>query len=125
MQPEDWLSLVLWAHCTTAVYHRSRMQNDAFAHGESRFRIRRRLNRIIHGKPGEKIFLDVLSERCEKARDVVASASDSHDLTLQLGSTLLRTSSSQRQECSQRQESGYLPPTNKHTLSGSFGRPIN
>ena len=31
-------------------------------------RKRSRLNRIVHGKPGEKIFIDVPCERCEKER---------------------------------------------------------
>jgi hypothetical protein len=48
--------------------HLGEMQHDASAQEKSRFRIRARVNRIVHGKPGRKIVLDVPCERCEKAR---------------------------------------------------------
>jgi hypothetical protein len=45
------------------------MQNDASAHREGRARrIRNFVSRIVHGKSGIKITLDVPCEQCEKAR---------------------------------------------------------
>ena len=45
------------------------MQNEPSGHSKGPFyRTLSLVRRVVHGKPGEKIFLDVPCERCEKAR---------------------------------------------------------